>query len=131
MRDEVVACRGALIAKGIDLSAYNTAENAADINDVRKSLGIEKWVLYGVSYGTRLALEVMNEHPEGISASILDSVLPLDIDYPQRRWAKSGSFLETAGTRLPKGKKLHARTGRRRASDRKAAGQTAGAFAER
>ncbi|WP_287296942.1 alpha/beta hydrolase [Mesorhizobium sp.] len=81
MRDEVVACRSALIANGIDLFAYNTAENAADVNDVRMALGIKKWVLYGVSYGTRVALEVMNEHPEGVSASILDSVLPLDIDY--------------------------------------------------
>lgn len=57
MRDEVVACRSALLANGIDLFAYNTAENAADVNDVRMALGIKKWVLYGVSYGTRVALE--------------------------------------------------------------------------
>ncbi|WP_292272291.1 alpha/beta hydrolase, partial [Mesorhizobium sp.] len=80
-KDEVLACRSALVAKGIDLAAYNTAENAADIDDLRKALGIEKWVLYGVSYGTRLALEVMDQHPEGVMASILDSVLPLDINY--------------------------------------------------
>jgi len=81
MKEDVLACRSALISKGVDLSAYNTAENAADINDLRKALGIGKWVLYGISYGTRLALEVMNQHPEGVSASILDSVLPLDINY--------------------------------------------------
>lgn len=80
-RKELVACRTALIAKGIDLGAYNTEENAEDINDLRNALRIDKWVLYGVSYGTRLALEVMNEHPEGVSASILDSVVPLDINY--------------------------------------------------
>ncbi|TPN44724.1 alpha/beta hydrolase [Mesorhizobium sp. B1-1-4] len=80
-KDEVLACRTALIAKGIDLDAYNTEENAEDIDDLRKALGIEKWVLYGVSYGTRLALEVMNQHPEGVLASILDSVVPLDINY--------------------------------------------------
>ncbi|TIO51610.1 MAG: alpha/beta hydrolase [Mesorhizobium sp.] len=80
-KDEVLACRTALIAKGVDLDAYNTEENAQDINDLRIALGIEKWVLYGVSYGTRLALEVMNQHPEGISASILDSVVPLDVNY--------------------------------------------------
>ncbi|MDX8454666.1 alpha/beta hydrolase [Mesorhizobium sp. VK9D] len=80
-RKELVACRTALIAKGIDLDAYNTEENAEDINDLRRALGIEKWVLYGVSYGTRLALEVMNQHPEGVSASVLDSVVPLDVNY--------------------------------------------------
>ncbi|RWE23921.1 MAG: alpha/beta hydrolase [Mesorhizobium sp.] len=80
-KKELVACRTALVAKGIDLDAYNTEENAEDINDLRNALGIEKWVLYGISYGTRLALEVMNQHPEGVSASILDSVVPLDINY--------------------------------------------------
>ena len=70
-----------MIAKGIDLNAYTSEQNAEDINDLRKALGIEKWVLYGVSYGTLLALEVMNQHPEGVSASILDSVVPMDINY--------------------------------------------------
>lgn len=80
-RKELIACRTALVARGIDLDAYNTEENAGDIDDLRSALGIEKWVLYGVSYGTRLALEVMNQHPEGVSASILDSVVPLDVNY--------------------------------------------------
>jgi pimeloyl-ACP methyl ester carboxylesterase len=80
-KDKVVACRSALTSKGIDLSAYSTAENAADINDLRKELGIGRWLLYGVSYGTKVALEVMDTYPEGISAAILDSVLPLDVDY--------------------------------------------------
>lgn len=80
-KKELLACRSALIAKGIDLNAYTSEQNAEDINDLRKALGIEKWVLYGVSYGTLLALEVMNQHPEGVSASILDSVVPMDINY--------------------------------------------------
>jgi pimeloyl-ACP methyl ester carboxylesterase len=80
-KKEVIACKTALTAKGIDLEAYTTEQNAEDINDIRNALGIEKWILYGVSYGTRLALAVMNQHPEGISASILDSVVPLDINY--------------------------------------------------
>ena len=80
-KDNVLACRSAFTKKGIDLSAYSTAENAADIKDLRKALGIDRWVLYGVSYGTKVALEVMDTYPEGISAAILDSVLPPDIDY--------------------------------------------------
>lgn len=80
-KDKVLACRSMLAKKGIDLSAYSTAENAADIDDLRRELGIRRWVLYGVSYGTKIALEVMNAYPEGISAAILDSVLPPEIDY--------------------------------------------------
>jgi pimeloyl-ACP methyl ester carboxylesterase len=80
-KDKILACRRALAAKGIDLTAYSTAESAADINDLRKALGIDRWVLYGVSYGTKVALEVMDTYPEGISAAVLDSVLPPDINY--------------------------------------------------
>ncbi len=80
-KDKVLACRSALTSRGIDLSAYSTSESAADIDDLRKELGIGRWVLYGTSYGTKVALEVMAKHPEGISAAILDSVLPPDINY--------------------------------------------------
>jgi pimeloyl-ACP methyl ester carboxylesterase len=80
-KDKVLACRSALTAKGIDLAAYSTAESAADISDLRKQLGIARWILYGVSYGTKVALAVMDAYPQGISAAILDSVLPPDIDY--------------------------------------------------
>lgn len=80
-KDKVLACRNALTSKGIDLSAYNTVENASDIEDLRKALGIGRWILYGVSYGTKVALEIINTYPEGISAAILDSVLPPGINY--------------------------------------------------
>jgi pimeloyl-ACP methyl ester carboxylesterase len=70
------ACHRRLMAKGIDLSAYNTTENAADFADLRKALGIAEWNVYGVSYGTDLALTLMREHPEGIRSATLDSVVP-------------------------------------------------------
>lgn len=58
-------CRERLVAEGVDLTAYNTTENAADIAALRSALDIEAWDLLGVSYGTRLALDVMRFHPEG------------------------------------------------------------------
>lgn len=76
------ACRDELVALGIDLSAYNTSESAADVNDLRLALGYEQINLVGVSYGTRLALTVMRDYPDGVRSAILDSVLPLD--YPTR-----------------------------------------------
>ncbi len=50
----------------VDLSNYSTDTNAADVEDLRQALGYEKWNLWGVSYGTRLALEIMRDYPEGI-----------------------------------------------------------------
>jgi pimeloyl-ACP methyl ester carboxylesterase len=70
------ACRAGLTADGADLAAYNTFENAADIADLRVALGIRSWDVYGVSYGTYLALILVREHPEGIRSVVLDSVVP-------------------------------------------------------
>jgi pimeloyl-ACP methyl ester carboxylesterase len=70
------ACHDRLVAEGIDLSAYNTTENAADFVDLRKVLGITQWNVYGYSYGTDLALQLMRDHPEGIRSVTIDSVVP-------------------------------------------------------
>jgi pimeloyl-ACP methyl ester carboxylesterase len=77
------SCRDRLVAEGVDLSHYNSKTNAADLADLRVTLGIEAWNLYGISYGTRLALTAMRDHPEGVRSVILDSTVPLDIRLPE------------------------------------------------
>ncbi len=74
-----IAC-GETLARVADLSAYNTAANAADVNDLRLALGYDEVNLWSVSYGTHLALTVMRDHPEGLRSVVLDSVYPLDVD---------------------------------------------------
>jgi pimeloyl-ACP methyl ester carboxylesterase len=78
------ACVQSWRKDGIDLAAYNSMEGAADVDDLRKVLGYEKVNLYGISYGTRLALNVMRDFPAGIRSVIIDSVYPaeanLDLD---------------------------------------------------
>ncbi|MEV0410627.1 alpha/beta fold hydrolase [Streptomyces sp. NPDC050448] len=74
--DAVKKCRDRLAADGIDLSAYNTTENAADFADLRTALGIKQWNVYGYSYGTNLALTYLREHPQGIRAVAIDSLAP-------------------------------------------------------
>ena len=69
-------CAKRLTGDGIDLTAYNSAESAADIAELRRVLGIAEWNLYGISYGTRLVLATLRDHPEGIRSVILDSVFP-------------------------------------------------------
>jgi pimeloyl-ACP methyl ester carboxylesterase len=74
------ACRARLEEQGVDLTAYNSAASAADLNDLRIALGIQEWNLFGVSYGTRLALTTMRDYPQGIHSVVLDSVFPPQVD---------------------------------------------------
>jgi pimeloyl-ACP methyl ester carboxylesterase len=76
-------CHAGFVDQGIDLKAYNSAENAADVKDLQAALGYKQVNLYGISYGTRLALSVLRDHPEGIRSVILDSVYPPQVDIDQ------------------------------------------------
>jgi pimeloyl-ACP methyl ester carboxylesterase len=75
--DAMIACRDRLKGQGIDLTAYNSLASAADLEDLRTALGYDQWNLYGISYGTRLALTTMREYPDGIRSVILDSTRSL------------------------------------------------------
>ncbi len=74
-------CRDRLVAEGVNLSAFDTVENAADIDALRVTLGYEQINLYGVSYGTNLALIAMRNHPQGIRSVILDAVVPPQVNF--------------------------------------------------
>lgn len=77
--------------EGYDPAAYNTAENAADIADLRVALGIDEWDVYGVSYGSRLALAYLRLHPEGIRSVVLDSVSPPNVNIAEDWWSAPAS----------------------------------------
>jgi len=74
------ACRQRLESEGVALAAYNSAASAADVNDLRRVLGYQQVNLYGVSYGSRLALTIMRDYPESVRAVILDSPYPPQVD---------------------------------------------------
>ena len=61
-------------ALGIGLAAYNTAESADDVEDVRKALGVDQVSLWGISYGTHLALSVLRRHPTSVHRAVLAGV---------------------------------------------------------
>ncbi len=73
-------CADDLTLAGIDLTAYNSLSNAADIEDLRRVLEYDQVNLYGVSYGTRLAQTVMREFPWAVRSAILDSAYPTNVD---------------------------------------------------
>jgi pimeloyl-ACP methyl ester carboxylesterase len=54
---------------------YTTAQTVADIEAVRRAGGYEKLVLYGTSYGTKVAEQYAQAYPSRIEALILDSVV--------------------------------------------------------
>jgi pimeloyl-ACP methyl ester carboxylesterase len=74
------ACRDQLVKEGFDLTTYNTAAIAADLNELRQALGYAQWNLYGQSYGTRTALATLGAYPQGIRSVVLDAVLPPQVD---------------------------------------------------
>ena len=52
--------------RGFDVSQYNSAANALDLQDIRRALRYEQWNVYGHSYGSRVALVAMRNSAEGI-----------------------------------------------------------------
>ena len=64
----------------VDLNAYRTVENAHDVARIVAALGYEQLNLLGISYGTRLALTVLREHPGIVRSAVIDSVVPLQVD---------------------------------------------------
>jgi pimeloyl-ACP methyl ester carboxylesterase len=57
---------------------YATPDHVEDLEAVRQAVGVDRIAIYGVSYGTKLALAYAAAHPEHVERLLLDSVLPLD-----------------------------------------------------
>ncbi len=72
-RARVATCRDAFPG---DLGQYGTAALVADLEAVRSALGVERWNVWGGSYGTRVAQEYARAHPERVRSLILDGVVP-------------------------------------------------------
>jgi pimeloyl-ACP methyl ester carboxylesterase len=55
---------------------YRTADSVDDIEAIRVESGYQKLVLFGVSYGTKVALDYAAKYPANVEALVLDSVVP-------------------------------------------------------
>ncbi len=67
------ACFRALEAEGVVPGAYQSDYAARDLAALRRGLNIEKWNLYGISYGAQTALNVLNVDAKGVRSVIFDS----------------------------------------------------------
>jgi pimeloyl-ACP methyl ester carboxylesterase len=72
-RDAATACAAQI---GPTRAFYSTADHAEDLEAVRQALGFDKVALFGVSYGTKLAMAYALAHPDHVERLLLDSVLP-------------------------------------------------------
>ncbi len=61
---------------GPSRSDYTTAQTVADVEAIRQAGGYEKLVLYGTSYGTKVAERYAQTYPDHVAALVLDSVVP-------------------------------------------------------
>lgn len=59
---------------GVAMTGYNTEQNADDIDDLRRHLGAEKIDLWGISYGTHLALSILKRHGDRVNRVALASL---------------------------------------------------------
>ncbi|MEP6701394.1 MAG: alpha/beta fold hydrolase [Betaproteobacteria bacterium] len=59
-----------------DPKQYTTPAFIADLEAVRNALGVDKFNLWGGSYGSRVALAYLRAHPERIRSVIIDGVAP-------------------------------------------------------
>jgi pimeloyl-ACP methyl ester carboxylesterase len=56
--------------------AYTTAESVQDIEAIRAALGVDRLILMGTSYGTKVALAYAAAYPQHVERLVLDSVVP-------------------------------------------------------
>ncbi len=71
--DAVAACANQL---GPARGFYRTSDSVDDIEAIRVESGYQKLVLFGVSYGTKVALDYAAKYPANVEALVLDSVVP-------------------------------------------------------
>ncbi|MEM9517885.1 MAG: alpha/beta hydrolase [Actinomycetota bacterium] len=81
--DAVAACaqraNGDAALDGV-LDEATTQNHAYDVGQVMAALGYERWIAYGVSYGSTIGFELLRQPPAGLAGVVLDGVYPPDLD---------------------------------------------------
>jgi pimeloyl-ACP methyl ester carboxylesterase len=74
-------CRRELETRA-DLTLYTTERAIEDVDDVRQALGYDSVLVWGGSYGTRMAQAYLRRYPTRVVAAVLDGVVPFDFHAP-------------------------------------------------
>lgn len=76
MAEAAQACASRLQAQGLDLSQYRMEDVIGDFEVLRRALGLERFNLLSVSYGTRIAQYYARLHPSSVARSVQIAVNP-------------------------------------------------------
>ncbi len=87
---------------GIDLSRYNSAEFAKDIELLRRSMGVRRWNVLGFSFGTRAAITLFRDFPQSVKSLVLDGVTTPDEAFadPEQAAIALHQYLQSCATEL-------------------------------
>jgi pimeloyl-ACP methyl ester carboxylesterase len=80
--------------EGIDLSAYNNVETAADIVMIMTTLGYDKFNIFGSSAGTMVAQHVMRDYPQRVRSVVLNAAVPLGGPFFRNMMSNASKSLE-------------------------------------
>ncbi len=79
---QITALQDCLTTLDADPRFYTTIDAAADLEAVRLRLGYPAMNLFGISYGTRIALVFNRLYPDAVRSLLLDAVAPVDMLIP-------------------------------------------------
>lgn len=78
--DAIVQATDACLAQlGGDPRFYSTSQAVIDLEALRAELGYDQLNIYGVSYGTRVALHYLRRYPSRVRSLVIDGVVPPDL----------------------------------------------------
>jgi proline iminopeptidase len=66
--------RPLITERGVDLSTFTTDRLVADIERLRGHVGVDRWLVVGVSWGVTLALAYAQAHPQRVAGMALGAV---------------------------------------------------------
>ncbi len=87
LTEAMLKCKKRLVAQDIDLDTYRTTAIAADLRDLVSALGIDQYNLLTLSYSTKIAQVMLRDYPDGIRSIVMDSPLPLEVNYEEETLA--------------------------------------------
>lgn len=73
MNEPYMRCRTRFEAAGVSPIHFGTRVTSQDADQLRLALGVDRWDLMAVSYGTVVALDMLAAYPESIGKVVLDS----------------------------------------------------------
>ena len=92
---QLAACGLRHTAAGVDLGSYNSAMVAHDVQDLRQALHLQRFDVFGVSYGTRVGFAVLTHAPQGVRVAVLDSVWS-----PEATWTEGSPLVVSRAVAL-------------------------------